>query len=99
MFGIGAIQSVADKVRALGITRVFLIGTAAASGFADSIAVSLGATLVARWDEVVQHVPVELAGRARALVDECGADGVVCVGGGSSTGLAKAIALSHRLPV
>ncbi|MBI3867520.1 MAG: iron-containing alcohol dehydrogenase, partial [Verrucomicrobia bacterium] len=51
------------------------------------------------WNEVVQHVPFELAERARAAVTSSGADAVVMIGGGSSTGLAKAIALTHGLPI
>ena len=39
--------------------------------------------------------PTALAQAATAA----GIDAVVCVGGGSSTGLAKAIALSHRVPI
>jgi maleylacetate reductase len=99
VFGVGAVAQIAEEVSALGITMVFLIADGAAAAFADEIAASLGEALAARWGDVVQHVPVELAARAREAVDLCGADGVVCVGGGSSTGLAKAIALSHRLPV
>jgi alcohol dehydrogenase class IV len=44
-------------------------------------------------------VPVELAERARAAATESTIDCVVCIGGGSSTGLAKAIALSHAVPI
>ena len=60
---------------------------------------SLGVTVAGRWHEVVQHVPVELAERARTAATEVDADAVVCLGGGSSTGLAKAIALTHELPI
>ncbi len=38
------------------------------------------------------HVPIELAETARATARDIGADGIVCIGGGSATGLAKAIA-------
>ena len=44
-------------------------------------------------------MPVELADRARAAATEASIDCVVCIGGGSSTGLAKAIALSHGVPI
>ena len=54
---------------------------------------------MSQWHEVVQHVPFELAERARAAVTDARADAVVCLGGGSSTGLAKAIALTHDLPI
>jgi maleylacetate reductase len=99
VFGVGSLNSLRKEVDALGLTRVFLIADAAAAGYADRAAESLGAIVAARWNEVVQHVPVELAARARTAVDAASADGVVCIGGGSSTGLAKAIALSHRIPV
>ena len=44
-------------------------------------------------------MPVELAERARAAATDAQADAVVCLGGGSSTGLAKALALSHGVPI
>jgi maleylacetate reductase len=45
------------------------------------------------------HVPVEVAERARAVAAEHEADALVCVGGGSTTGLAKAVALTTGLPI
>nr|AGO04547.1 putative maleylacetate reductase [Cupriavidus pauculus] len=45
------------------------------------------------------HVPVEAARAACAMAFELGADSVVAIGGGSTTGLAKAIALEMGLPV
>lgn len=47
------------------------------------------------WTEVVQHVPVQLAARATAAAAERGIDTVIAIGGGSATGLAKAVALEH----
>jgi alcohol dehydrogenase class IV len=44
------------------------------------------------------HTPVEVTERALEQVKAIGADGVVAVGGGSTTGLAKAIALRTDLP-
>jgi maleylacetate reductase len=52
-----------------------------------------------RWTEVTQHVPVELAGRARAAAAGHGIDVVVAVGGGSAIGLAKAIALDRPVRI
>jgi maleylacetate reductase len=45
------------------------------------------------------HVPVEVADRAVELARSLGADGCVAVGGGSSIGLGKAIALRTGLPL
>ena len=99
MFGPGRVSEVADEVDRLGVGRVFLIADSQAKVLADDVAAQLGDRLAGRWHEVVQHVPVELAERAREAVTESAADAVVCLGGGSSTGLAKAIALTHRLPI
>jgi alcohol dehydrogenase class IV len=48
--------------------------------------------------EVVMHVPVEVAERARAVAAANDVDVLVCIGGGSRTGPAKAVALSSGLP-
>jgi maleylacetate reductase len=52
-----------------------------------------------RYREVVMHVPVEVAGRARAFAADNDADVLVSIGGGSATGLAKAVALTSGLPI
>src|SRR6202034_1271988 len=52
-----------------------------------------------RHDDVVMHVPVEVADRAREAAIEHSVDTLVSVGGGSTTGLAKAIALTTGLPI
>ncbi len=52
-----------------------------------------------RHDDVVMHVPVEVAERARAAAAEHDVDVLVSVGGGSTTGLAKAVALTTGLPI
>jgi maleylacetate reductase len=98
VFGPGRRREVAAEVDRLGRSRAILISGATAE-IGDELAGVLGGRLAGRWDEFVQHVPVELAERARAFVDDRDADVVVTVGGGSATGLAKAIALTHRLPI
>ena len=52
-----------------------------------------------RRDEAVMHVPVASAERARAVAVAHEVDALVSVGGGSTTGLAKAIALTSGLPI
>ncbi|WP_378143749.1 maleylacetate reductase [Cnuibacter sp. UC19_7] len=51
------------------------------------------------WDEVTVHVPLELAERARTASRDGHIDLVIALGGGSAIGLAKAIALTERLPI
>jgi maleylacetate reductase len=99
VFAPGALSQVGDEVQRLGAERVMVVHDAMTRGSADAVAAQLGGRLALRWDEVAQHVPVELADRARTAASEHAIDAIVTIGGGSSTGLAKALALSHRVPV
>ena len=45
------------------------------------------------------HVPIETAREARELAAELGADCAVAIGGGSTIGLGKAIALEAPIPI
>lgn len=99
VFGVGSRKSLATEISEYVAKRVFLIIDAGALAFRSEIEAIIGDDLVATWTDIQQHVPVELAEAARVAATNAAADLVVCVGGGSSTGLAKAIALSHRLPI
>lgn len=100
LFGAGRRHSLADEVRRLAASRVFVISdTPDGKLIADGLGDESGFEVAATWLEAVQHVPESLADRARAAVTESRADLVVTIGGGSSTGLAKAIALSHGLAI
>jgi maleylacetate reductase len=99
VFSAGALAQVGAEVERLGASRVMLVHDAMTNSSADRVDAQLGPRLALRWDEVAQHVPVDLAERARAAASEHSIDAVVTIGGGSSTGLAKALALSHRVPI
>ncbi|MFF5979267.1 maleylacetate reductase [Streptomyces olindensis] len=92
-----AAARVRAEVERLGASRVMVIAAAAEAGLAR--AVTAGLPVALRWDEVVMHVPVEVAERARAAAAVHRADVLLSVGGGSTTGLAKAIALTTGLPI
>ena len=99
VFGVGRLAEVGAEVERLGGQRAMLISDWATADAAADITGQLGGRLALAWDEVAQHVPVDLAERARAAATEAAVDCVVCIGGGSSTGLAKALALSHGVPI
>lgn len=89
--------AVAAEVEQVGASRVMVIASDRERALADPIAAGLNVVL--RHEEVVMHVPIEVAGRAREAAARSKADVVVSVGGGSTTGLAKAVALSSGLPI
>jgi maleylacetate reductase len=97
-FGAGrAAEALRDEVALLGVSRVMVIAATTEAELADRV--SNGLPVALRWDRVTQHVPVQLAEEARAAAASARVDLLVCVGGGSTTGLAKAIALTSGLPI
>jgi alcohol dehydrogenase class IV len=59
----------------------------------------LGPKAAGIFDRAVMHVPIETAREARELARQLDADCAVAVGGGSTTGLGKAIALDSGLTI
>ena len=68
-------------------------------GLAQRAADLLGGRFAGRFAGAVMHVPIEIAREARALAARLGADCAVAIGGGSTIGLGKAIALESPLPI
>lgn len=98
LFGAGrAAEHLAAEVQHRGAGRVMVIAGDRETELARQVT---GQIDVHVWhNEVVMHVPAEVAERARATAREKKVDLVVCVGGGSTVGLAKAVALTERLPI
>jgi maleylacetate reductase len=99
VFGPGSLGKLPDEVDALNLSRVLVLSTAGQRKLAEHAMELLGARGAGIFDGAVMHVPLELARRAREIAADCRADGVVAIGGGSTIGLAKAIALESHLPV
>ncbi|NKX54807.1 maleylacetate reductase [Arthrobacter mobilis] len=98
LFGTGkAADNLAAEVERLGAARVMVIASESEAAIADLVCAGISPVL--RWNDVVMHVPVEVAGKAREAAAEYNVDLLVSVGGGSTTGLAKAIALTTGIPI
>ncbi|HZB30011.1 MAG TPA: maleylacetate reductase [Streptosporangiaceae bacterium] len=90
VFGAGSLAEVPAEVARLGRRRVLLIAGRHEKPHADGLASALAPA--GRIEDVVVHVPAATAAAGVRAAEEAGADLLVCVGGGSATGLAKAIA-------
>ncbi|MBY4209068.1 maleylacetate reductase [Rhodococcus fascians] len=98
LFGAGkAASNLAAEVGRLGATSVMVIAGPAETDLANSVCSEIRPRLM--YSEVVQHVPIETAEKARAAAREHEVDLLVSVGGGSTTGLAKAVALTSGIPI
>jgi alcohol dehydrogenase class IV/protocatechuate 3,4-dioxygenase beta subunit len=98
VFGGGTRAAVADEVRRLGAVRVLLLSSRPLTGDAAAVPDALGSLLVAEFDGAAMHTPVEVTEKALQVLREHRADCLVAVGGGSTTGLAKALAVRTDLP-
>ncbi|GGM97126.1 maleylacetate reductase and hydroxyquinol 1,2-dioxygenase domain-containing protein [Streptomyces fuscichromogenes] len=98
VFGSGTVGRLAEEVRRLGGERVLLLSGSGLGEAAARVRDTLGDLVVAEFRGAVMHTPVEVTEQAVAMLREAGADCLVSVGGGSTTGLSKAIALRTDLP-
>ena len=98
-FEAGSIARIGDELQALGLRRAIVLCTPDQSALADRVVALLGPAAAGVYAQAQQHVPIETAREAQALARGLGADCAVAVGGGSTIGLGKAIALDSGLPV
>ncbi|PZP92540.1 MAG: maleylacetate reductase [Variovorax paradoxus] len=99
VFGAGALQHLAREIDALGARRALVLSTPEQRDQAERVAALLGSQAAGVFARAVMHVPIETAREARATAQRLGADCAVAIGGGSTTGLGKAIALDSGLPI
>jgi maleylacetate reductase len=98
IFGRGSLGQAPSEARTLG-SRIMIISGSHEAAAAEAVAVALGDDLAWRIPEVTQHVPVEIAARATGAARNARAEVLVAIGGGSATGLAKAVARDIGLPI
>ncbi len=99
IFGAGSLQHLAREIDLLGAKRALVLSTPEQRASAEMIADLLGNKAAGVFDRAVMHVPIETAREARQMALALGADCAIAIGGGSTTGLGKAIALDSGLPI
>lgn len=98
VFGNGARAGIGEWVERLGCRRALILSTPGRAADAEACAAMLGSLAAGAFTGAVMHTPVEVTETALARVRELEADCLVAVGGGSTTGLSKAIAHRTDLP-
>jgi maleylacetate reductase len=96
LFGTGlAATHLAVETTRIGANRPFVV----AGPRHEDVLARARLTDAVRYGWIVEHVPAEVAADARAAAHAADADLLIAIGGGSATGLAKAIALTSALPI
>ena len=99
VFGWGKIAEVAAEVERLGVRRALVLSTPGrGEALAHDVATRLGEMCAGVHAGAVMHTPLSATEAALEVVRQRRVDGLVAVGGGSTTGLVKALALRTDLP-
>ncbi|WP_374429887.1 maleylacetate reductase [Tabrizicola sp.] len=93
VFGHGTLAQVPDEVARLGHSRALVLSTPHQKAEAEALAATLGDKAAGVFAGAAMHTPVEVTEEAVAAFRAAQADCVVSLGGGSTTGLGKAIAV------
>ena len=97
VFGAGSAAKLGEEVERLGAKRALVLSTPGRSAMVAAL--TKGVPVAGVFDQVVMHTPLEAANQARKLATELNADCCIALGGGSTIGFGKAIALTSGLPV
>jgi len=98
IFGAGAVTRLAEELTRLGFDKALVLTTVEQSEQGRDLVTVLGKAAVGCFDRAVMHVPVETVEQAMDEARRLGADCTVAIGGGSTIGLGKALALHGDLP-
>jgi maleylacetate reductase len=99
LFGSGTVAQVKSEVERLGARRALVLSTPGrGERLANEVASRLEDLSAGVHAGAVMHTPLDATEKALGVVRERAADALVAVGGGSATGLGKAVALRTDLP-
>ena len=97
IFGSGTLEQLHSEVSRLGLAKVLVLTTPRHAEWADSAAQLLGDRYAGVYSGAAMHTPIEVTEKAMRTVVDRNIDGLLAIGGGSTIGLAKAIALRTNL--
>ena len=94
----GCRHRVADEADFLGLEKLMVLSTPEQESQAAEISDALGKRSAGVLPVARMHTPTDVTERAVEELAKIGADGTVAIGGGSTIGLGKAIALRKEIP-
>lgn len=95
VFGSGSVSRLGAELAAAGRSRALILTTPFQKPAGEALAATLPGLVAGIFPAAAMHTPVEVTDRAMAAYAEAGADCTIALGGGSTIGLGKAIALRN----
>ena len=92
VFGAGTIASVPRELDRLGATRALVLSGPQQAALADRVADLVGGRAAGTFTKAAMHTPMSITDEAIGVARDRRADAVISAGGGSTTGLGKAVA-------
>lgn len=93
VFGPGKLATINEEIERLGGSRILVVTTPEQKEQGEQLRALIKDRFSIAFNRAAMHVPVEIANEAREAAQEAGIDCVISIGGGSTTGLAKALRL------
>ncbi len=97
VFAVGALKRLPEELDKLGLSKALVLTTPNQSQTGLEIISMLGHHAVGLFDQTMMHVPADTLAAATAIATKLGADCTIALGGGSTTGLGKALAAREGL--
>jgi alcohol dehydrogenase class IV len=101
IFGSGTLSKLPDEVNHLGLSNPMVLSTPEQTSHAarvEALLVAAGIQCAGQFNNATMHTPHNVTEDALAIVEERNVDGLIAIGGGSTIGLGKALALRTDLP-
>jgi maleylacetate reductase len=98
IFGYDTLENVRTEVEKLGVKRTIVLTTPEFKEKGNQVSELLGSTSAGVYPFAKMHTPVDVTEDAMRFFQHQKADGTVAIGGGSTIGLGKAIALRTDCP-
>lgn len=98
IFGQGKIDQLPEAVAAMGLQRCMVLTTPNQRHLGDRVAVLLGSKAATVFNQATMHTPLHVTEQAMAIAARAQVDSTVSIGGGSTTGLGKALSIRLGFP-
>jgi maleylacetate reductase len=97
IFGQGKLDTLPDVISSMQLERCIVLTTPDQRHLGQRVADLLGPKAVAIYDQATMHTPLDITEKAIEVAKKAAADSTVSIGGGSTTGLGKAISVRLNL--